>query len=313
MRSYKFNGNIIKFVFTVLLMIHVVIGYSQTNIEQRFWNEVKFRRMLKVMPAGLNSWMYSVAQGISGSSYTDALERLERIDKDKALQNAILMEAYCNNYNSKESLRFTLVNLCGSYAIANPVSDIAIARYSTNKKVIALINKRKQDFKHEEKIKAQQEALRVKESEAEEKERVALIEKEKLLKEKKDYEDGLMYRASYIRNHWLNHLTIGDTMLPKYKGGLNSWEENITENVIKVAQSKGIDTVGDVIVGFTVGNKGDISNIEVKKGLGVELDELAVKCIKSSADYWKPAKIGVYIPKAVKFDILYSIWYQPAH
>ncbi|MBS1779719.1 MAG: hypothetical protein JST70_10375 [Bacteroidetes bacterium] len=313
MERHKKKCSRYKFVIALLLITNMFKGYSQTKIEQRFWDEVKFRRMLKVMPAGLNSWLYSIAQGASGTSYTDALARLESIDKDKELQNAILIEAYCNNYSNKESLRFVLANLCGSYAIANPVSDIVVTKYSANKKVQSIIRQRKLDYQKEQQIKAEKNAAAEKQAENEAKQRLALEEQQKVQKKREEYEEELKWRASSIRSCWVNHLSKNDTSLPKYKGGLGAWDQNIKENVVELAQQKGIDTVGEIIIGFTIDSKGDVSNVGVKKGLGTQLDDLAVKCVKNSSDYWRPAKIGTYIPKAVNFEMLYTIWYQPAH
>ena len=78
--------------------------------------------------------------------------------------------------------------------------------------------------------------------------------------------------------------------MPQYPGGEAAMMEYVAKSVTypKEAQEKGIS--GRVFVSFIVEKDGNISNVELKRGIGGGCDEEAVRVI-SAMPKWKPGKM----------------------
>lgn len=252
---------------TALLLLSLVVfkSYSQADATiKKFWIEVKFRREQKVMSAGLNSWLYQVAQGISGNSYTRALERLENIDKDMQLQDLIFLQAYCNNFGSKESLRFTLANLCGSYTLANPVSNYIFNKYSTDKRALSIIRQRNTD----------DSINQVKNNELKSTEHI-------------DSSTEAIHTANTIEK------------MPAFNGDLSSF---LAKNLKYPERAKGSGIEGRVVVKFTVTKTGEVVNCAIKRKLESSLDSEAVRVVQLTTGKWFPGLING-MPVDVYYEI----------
>lgn len=110
------------------------------SVETKFWKVVQTNIEYKQINDGAYSWLFKIAQNLSGNSYSEALSRLENIENDNLLQDKIFLELYIAFHNSRESLRMVLNNMCNSYALANPISDIILNKYANDNRAIQIIN-----------------------------------------------------------------------------------------------------------------------------------------------------------------------------
>ncbi len=108
-------------------------------VETKFWKVVQTNIEYKQINDGAYSWLFKIAQNLSGNSYSDALGRLENIENDKLLQDKIFLELYIAFHNSRESLRMVLNNMCNSYTLANPITDIILNKYANDNRAIQII------------------------------------------------------------------------------------------------------------------------------------------------------------------------------
>jgi len=76
---------------------------------------------------------------------------------------------------------------------------------------------------------------------------------------------------------------------PVFKGGDRKLKEYLSQNLEYPDFAKRAGVEGKVIISFVVSATGEITNVNVKKGLGAGCDEAAVRVIKEMPK-WKPAK-----------------------
>lgn len=100
--------------------------------------------------------------------------------------------------------------------------------------------------------------------------------------------------------------TIAEVM-PSFPGGNSEFYEYISQNLKYPRKALKANVEGKVIVRFVVAENGDISEIEVLKGIGFDCDEEAVRVLQSSPK-WVPGqqrgknvKVRVMVP--LTFDI----------
>lgn len=307
--GYRFRLRGIKFMAILVMLCTYYEVLAQPETVKKFWYEVKLRREYKLMPVGLNAWLGEIAKGLTNNSYSEASALLENIHKEKPLQDRIFLEVYCNNYASKESLRYTLANLCGSYSIGNPVSDYIITTYSKDKRAIEIIHERQEEVALKERKIAIRDSTR--ENERIKKAELDVeLEKQKIItKKQRELESDLHNRAHRIRTAWANDLTVNDTIPPKFKGGIDAWDNYLQEKIIEAARTKAIDTTGRMFISFRIDKKGDVTQVYVLKGLHKELDQLATDVITKSTGRWIPAKFGSFWPVPTDFTITWELYY----
>ena len=80
-------------------------------------------------------------------------------------------------------------------------------------------------------------------------------------------------------------------VMPTFPGGTSEFYEYITNNLQYPRRAKKAEVEGKVIVRFVVGLDGEISDVEVVKGIGFDCDEEAKRIIQASPN-WKPGKQG---------------------
>lgn len=78
---------------------------------------------------------------------------------------------------------------------------------------------------------------------------------------------------------------------PEYNGGKQAMFKFIHQNMKYPADAKEKGIQGDVLLKFTVGIDGAISNVEVLKGLYPSLDAEAIRVLKKMPN-WIPGKYG---------------------
>lgn len=77
--------------------------------------------------------------------------------------------------------------------------------------------------------------------------------------------------------------------MPSFPGGTEEFYEFVSQNIKYPRKALRANVEGKVIVKFIVMEDGDISQVEVIKGIGFDCDEEAVRVLKSSPD-WIPGK-----------------------
>ena len=78
-------------------------------------------------------------------------------------------------------------------------------------------------------------------------------------------------------------------VMPSFPGGTNAFYEYVSNNLKYPRRAKKAGVEGKVILRFVVGRNGDVSDIEVLKGIGFDCDEEAKRIIESSPK-WSPGK-----------------------
>lgn len=96
-------------------------------------------------------------------------------------------------------------------------------------------------------------------------------------------------------------------VMPSFPGGNSKFNEYISKNLKYPRRALKANVEGKVVVSFVVAENGDISNVQVLKGIGFDCDEEAVRVLQSSPK-WIPGqqrgrnvKVNVMIP--LTFDI----------
>jgi protein TonB len=96
-------------------------------------------------------------------------------------------------------------------------------------------------------------------------------------------------------------------VMPSFPGGNAEFYEYISKNLKYPKKAIKANVEGKVIVRFVVDENGDISDIEILKGIGFDCDEEAVRVLQSSPD-WNPGKqrgrnVKVRVMVPLTFDI----------
>lgn len=95
---------------------------------------------------------------------------------------------------------------------------------------------------------------------------------------------------------------------PTYVGGESAMKKFLESNIIYPQKAKDAGITGTVYIEFTVEASGDLSNIQVIRGIGYGCDEEAVRLVKLMKNKWLPAKtngkkIAVKMMLPVKFKL----------
>jgi len=95
--------------------------------------------------------------------------------------------------------------------------------------------------------------------------------------------------------------------MPSFPGGDEELYAYIGQNIQYPEIAKKAGTEGKVIVEFTVGKDGRVSNVRVLKGIGAGCDEEAVRVIRSMPK-WNPGKQnGVPVPVRITVPIQFKL------
>ena len=77
--------------------------------------------------------------------------------------------------------------------------------------------------------------------------------------------------------------------IAEYKGGVTALVAFLNENIKYPAEAKAAGVSGRVIVSFTIGADGSVSDVKVRKGVDEALDAEAVRVVKLTSGQWEPA------------------------
>lgn len=95
--------------------------------------------------------------------------------------------------------------------------------------------------------------------------------------------------------------------MPTFPGGNEKFNEFISKNLKYPRRALQANIEGKVVLRFLVAEDGDISNVEVLKGIGYDCDEEAIRVLNTSPN-WNPGKqrgrnVKVRIIVPLTFDI----------
>ncbi len=91
-----------------------------------------------------------------------------------------------------------------------------------------------------------------------------------------------------------------------FPGGLDDFKKYLRENIRYPKQAQNLGVEGKVYVQIIVEKNGDLSEIEVVKGIGAGCDKEAVRVLEESPN-WEPATIG---GKAVRQKVIINVGFE---
>jgi len=95
--------------------------------------------------------------------------------------------------------------------------------------------------------------------------------------------------------------------MPSFPGGTEEFYEFVANNLKYPRKALKANVEGKVIVQFVVEEDGDVSQVEVLKGIGYDCDEEAVRVLQSSPD-WIPGKHqGRNVKVSVMLPLIFDI------
>ncbi len=89
--------------------------------------------------------------------------------------------------------------------------------------------------------------------------------------------------------------------IAEFEGGQKAMFQFLSNN-LKFPKDTNANRKGTVFVGFVVNSKGEITNVEVKRGLTPRLNEEAIRVVKLMNGKWKPGKRNGQ-PEDTKFTL----------
>lgn len=95
--------------------------------------------------------------------------------------------------------------------------------------------------------------------------------------------------------------------MPAFPGGTAEWHNYISSNLKYPRRAQKAKVEGKVIMRFVVGVDGDVSQVEVLKGIGFDCDEEAIRVLQSSPN-WIPGQqrgrnVKVRVMMPLTFDL----------
>ena len=76
-------------------------------------------------------------------------------------------------------------------------------------------------------------------------------------------------------------------VMPEFPGGVEALKQYLTDNIVCPTAVRKMDITGEVVVEFTVERAGQLSGINIIKGVCSELDEEALRVVRNMPR-WKP-------------------------
>jgi protein TonB len=108
----------------------------------------------------------------------------------------------------------------------------------------------------------------------------------------------LLYRVIKGKDTTLSVLS----RLPIYLDGATAFANAIGRAVRYPRAAREAQKTGMVIISFTIGNNGAVSNYRVIKSLGYGMDESALDAVKSATGEWLPAMVNGE-PVSIEYDV----------
>lgn len=97
-------------------------------------------------------------------------------------------------------------------------------------------------------------------------------------------------------------------VMPEFPGGVEALKQYLTDNIVCPTTVRKMDITGEVVVEFTVERAGQLSGINIIKGVCSELDEEALRVVRNMPR-WKPGtKNGITTRVKMTLPINFKIY-----
>lgn len=97
-------------------------------------------------------------------------------------------------------------------------------------------------------------------------------------------------------------------VMPEFPGGVEALKQYLKENIVCPTTVRKMDITGEVVVEFTVERAGQLSGVNIVKGVCSELDEEALRVVRNMPR-WKPGtKNGVSTRVKMTLPINFKIY-----
>ena len=107
----------------------------------------------------------------------------------------------------------------------------------------------------------------------------------------------MIFTMFFCTGAWAEDIIV----MPEYPGGEKALQKYLEDNLVYPTAARKMEVTGEVVVEFTVERGGALSGVNVVKGLSTELDQEALRVVRSMGR-WKPGtKNGV--PVRVKMTL----------
>ena len=100
--------------------------------------------------------------------------------------------------------------------------------------------------------------------------------------------------------------TIAEIM-PSFPGGNSRFNEFISKNLKYPRRALKANIEGKVIVSFVIAENGEVSDVEVLKGLGFDCDEEAVRVLQSSPNWIPGQQMGRNVKVRIMLPLTFNI------
>lgn len=105
----------------------------------------------------------------------------------------------------------------------------------------------------------------------------------------------------------ISALAADKIVYPEYPGGVTELKKYLSESIVYPTAARKMEIEGEVVVEFTVERNGNLTGINIKKGLATELDQEALR-VTRNMPAWKPGtKNGVPVRVTMTMPINFKI------
>jgi len=95
--------------------------------------------------------------------------------------------------------------------------------------------------------------------------------------------------------------------MPKPKGGMEGWNTYLAKNLTYPKAAREAKVEGTVIATFVVDEKGEVSNVEILRGIGGGCDEEVMRLVKESPKWTPGKKDGEIVKVRMRLPIRFKL------
>ena len=92
------------------------------------------------------------------------------------------------------------------------------------------------------------------------------------------------------RQHDENGIYLAPSRIAEYKGGSDAFRQYCNDNVKYPADAPALEKPARVIVQFTIGTKGEVSDTKIMRSCGEPFDSEAIRVVQGTSGQWIPAE-----------------------
>ena len=104
-----------------------------------------------------------------------------------------------------------------------------------------------------------------------------------------------------------NGIYLAPSRIAEYKGGSDAFRQYCNDNVKYPADAPALEKPARVIVQFTIGTKGEVSDTKIMRSCGEPFDSEAIRVVQGTSGQWIPAENdGKPVPSRFTIPITFS-------